>query len=129
MGICICFDCRFPEYVRLMALEGAKVILVPAAFNMTTGPAHWEIMLRSRGMDNQGFIVATSDARDETSGYVSWGHSMIVSPWGSIVSDMDEKENMTITDIDLEDVSRIRQQLPLMSARRTDMYELRRTCL
>ena len=129
MGICICFDCRFPEYVRLMALEGAKVILVPAAFNMTTGPAHWEIMLRSRGMDNQCFIVATSDARAATSGYVSWGHSMIVSPWGSIVSEMDEKENMTITDIDLEDVSRIRQQLPLMSARRTDMYELRRTCL
>lgn len=129
MGICICFDCRFPEYVRLMALEGAKVILVSAAFNMTTGPAHWEIMLRSRGMDNQCFIVATSDARDETSGYVSWGDSMIVSPWGSIVSEMDEKENMTITDIDLEDVSRIRQQLPLMSARRTDMYELRRTCL
>ena len=70
MGICICFDCRFPEYVRLMALEG-KVILVPAAFNAIQD-RRTGVMLRSRGMDNQCFIMATS-VQDETSGYISWG--------------------------------------------------------
>lgn len=126
MGLCICFDCRFPEFVRLMALEGAKVILVPASFNMTTGPAHWELMLRSRGMDNQCFVVATSDARDEKASYVSWGHSMVVSPWGSIVSEMDEKVCAKVIDIDLREVESIRRQLPLISARREDVYELKK---
>ena len=125
MGICICFDFRFPEIARLMVMDGAKVILVPAAFNMTTGPAHWEIMLRGRAVDNQCFVIATSDARDENAGYVSWGHSMVVSPWGDIVQEMDEKEGILITEIDLEYVKKIRQQLPLLSARRTDLYELR----
>ncbi len=125
MGICICFDCRFPEQLRLMALDGAKVILVPAAFNMTTGPAHWEIMLRSRGLDNQCYVVATSDARDESAGYVSWGHSLIVSPWGDVIKEMDEKEGVMITEIDLEYVEKIRKQLPLLSARRTDLYEMK----
>ena len=72
MGICICFDCRFPEIVRLMTLQGAKVILVPAAFNMTTGPAHWELMFRGRAVDNQCYMIGTSDARDEQAGYISW---------------------------------------------------------
>ncbi len=126
MGLCICFDCRFPEFVRLMALDGAKVILVPAAFNRTTGPAHWELMLRSRGMDNQCFVVATSDANDESASYVSWGHSMVVSPWGSIVSEMDDKICTKVIDIDLSEVESIRRQLPLISARREDVYELKK---
>lgn len=125
MGICICFDCRFPEIVRLMALEGAKVILVPAAFNMTTGPAHWEVMLRSRALDNQCYVAATSDARDESSGYVSWGHTMLVSPWGDIVKEMDEREGVIVTEIDLDYIEKIRKQLPLMYARREDLYELK----
>ena len=82
MGICICFDCRFPEIVRLMTLRGARMILVPAAFNMTTGPAHWELMFRGRAVDNQCYMIGTSDARDEQAGYISWGHSLVVSPWG-----------------------------------------------
>lgn len=126
MGLCICFDCRFPEFVRLMALDGAKVILVPAAFNRTTGPAHWELMLRSRGMDNQCFVVATSDASDESASYVSWGHSMVVSPWGRIVSEMDDKICTKVIDIDLSEVESIRRQLPLISARREDVYELKK---
>ena len=92
MGLCICFDCRFPEFVRLMALDGAKVILVPA----------------------------------EKASYVSWGHSMVVSPWGSIVSEMDEKVCAKVIDIDLREVESIRRQLPLISARREDVYELKK---
>ena len=82
MGICICFDCRFPEIVRLMTLRGARTILVPAAFNMTTGPAHWELMFRGRAVDNQCYMIGTSDARDEQAGYISWGHSLVCHPGG-----------------------------------------------
>lgn len=125
MGICICFDCRFPEIVRLMTLQGARVILVPAAFNMTTGPAHWELMFRGRAVDNQCYMIGTSDARDEQAGYVSWGHSLVVSPWGDVVAQMDEKPGIQITEIDMDRVEAIREQLPLLSARRTDLYELK----
>lgn len=124
MGICICFDCRFPELVRLMVLKGANVILVPAAFNMTTGPAHWELMFRSRALDNQCYMIGTSDAREEEAEYVAWGHSLIVSPWGDVIAEMNEKEGIQITRIDLKRVSSIREQLPLLSARRTDIYQL-----
>ena len=125
MGICICFDCRFPEIVRLMTLRGARTILVPAAFNMTTGPAHWELMFRGRAVDNQCYMIGTSDARDEQAGYISWGHSLVVSPWGDVVTQMDEKPGIQITKIDLDRVDAIREQLPLLSARRTDLYELK----
>lgn len=124
MGICICFDCRFPELSRLMVQMGAKVILVPAAFNMTTGPAHWEIMFRQRAVDNQCYMVATSDARDPEGSYVAWGHSMIVSPWGDVIRELDEKAGYMINEIDLDYVDKIRRELPLLSARRLDMYQL-----
>ena len=125
IGICVCFDFRFPELGRLMALKGAKLILVPAAFNMTTGPAHWQIMFRSQALNNQCFVAGTSPARDEASSYVAWGHSLLVSPWGDIIKEAGEKEGFQITEIDLSEADRIRSQLPLLSARRTDVYTLR----
>lgn len=127
MGICICFDCRFPELSRLMVQMGAKVILVPAAFNMTTGPAHWELMFRQRAVDNQCYMVGTSDARNTQSSYVAWGHSMVVSPWGTVLGEMDEKPGYLIRQIDLDYVDKVRRELPLLSARRLDLYQL--TCL
>lgn len=124
MGICICFDCRFPELSRLMVQQGAKVILVPAAFNMTTGPAHWEIMFRQRAVDNQCYMIGTSDARTPDADYVAWGHSMIVSPWGNIIQEMDEKPGYRISEIDLDYVDKVRRELPLLKARRVDLYSL-----
>lgn len=124
IGLCICFDFRFPELARLMVDQGAKVILVPAAFNMTTGPSHWELMHRSRALDNQCFVVSTSPARDTKADYVAWGHSLIVSPWGDVVAEMDEREGYIITIIDLNEVDTVREQLPLLQARRKDIYEL-----
>lgn len=124
IGLCICFDFRFPELARLMVDQGAKVILVPAAFNMTTGPRHWELMHRSRALDNQCFVVSTSPARDTKADYVAWGHSLIVSPWGDVVAEMDEREGYIITIIDLNEVDTVREQLPLLQARRKDIYEL-----
>ena len=124
MGLCVCYDMRFPELARLMALEGAKVFIVPGAFNMTTGPAHWEIMFRCRALDNQAYTIGTAPARDATSGYVSWGHSIIVSPWGDVLSQLDEKEGYISYTIDLAEVERVRKELPLLSHRRTDVYRL-----
>lgn len=123
-GLCVCYDFRFPELGRLMALRGAQVILVPAAFNMTTGPAHWETMFRSQALNNQVFAVGTAPARDERAAYTSWGHSIVADPWGQVASQMDERQGVRITDLDLDRVQEVREQLPLLRHRRTDVYEL-----
>ena len=125
-GLCICYDFRFPETARLMAQDGAKVILVPAAFNMTTGPAHWELMFRQRAVESQCFVIGTAPARDRDSSYLSWGHSIAVDPWGTILTQMDEKEGISIVELDLDYVEKVRNELPLLKHRRTDLYELRR---
>ena len=126
MGLCVCYDLRFPELARLMALDGAKVILVPAAFNMTTGPAHWEIMFRQRAVENEVFMIGTSPARDESSPYVAWGHSILVEPWGTVLSLMDEKEGIRLSILDLNKEKRMREELPFFMQRRTDLYELKK---
>lgn len=127
MGLCICYDFRFPELARLMVDAGAKVILVPAAFNMTTGPAHWELLFRQRAVDNQVYTVGVAPARDPAASYQSWGHSIVCSPWGEVLMQADEKESVAITSLDLDRVNEIRRQLPLLSQRRTDVYRLERT--
>lgn len=124
IGLCICYDFRFPELSRIMVDKGAKIILVPAAFNMTTGPAHWEIMFRSRAIDNQVYVAGTAPARNLSSKYISWGHSIIVSPWGDIINQMDEKEGYTIQELNLDVVEQVRSQLPLLAHRRSDVYSL-----
>ena len=121
MGLCICFDFRFPELARIMALEGARCIFVPAAFNMTTGPAHWELMFRQRAVDNQLFTVGVAPARSYE-GYVSYANSMAVSPWGDIIYRAEEKPALAVVDLDLAQIDSVRRQLPLLSARRTDLY-------
>ena len=124
IGLCICYDFRFPEIARLMVDKGAKAIIVPASFNMTTGPAHWDIMFRSRAIDNQVYTIGCSPARDYDYSYISYGHSLIVSPYGDILCELDEKENFITYDIDLDYVDEIREQLPLLKHRRRDLYEL-----
>ncbi len=127
MGICICYDLRFPEIFRLMALDGAEVVLVPAAFNMTTGPAHWELLFRQRAVDNQAWFIGVASARDCQAGYVSWGHSIVTDPWGSVVMQMDEKPGVRVVEIDLDMGKRVRRELPFLSQRRTDLYRVERT--
>lgn len=124
MGLCICYDIRFPELARLMADQGAKVILCPGAFNLTTGPAHWELLYRTRAVDNQVYYIATSPARDMDASYIAYGHSMVVDPWGIIISEMGAKAQMRVVDIDLDRIDEVREQLPLMKHRRKDIYEL-----
>ncbi|MBZ2175566.1 carbon-nitrogen hydrolase family protein [Schnuerera sp. xch1] len=123
-GLAICYDFRFPEVGRIFAQKGAKAIIVPAAFNMTTGPAHWEIMFRSRALDNQVYTIGVAPARDEDSNYISYANSMVVSPWGNIIERMDEKEGYRIVDINFDCIQKVRQELPLLKHRRTDIYSL-----
>ena len=125
LGIAICFDIRFSELFRVMGDKGAQLILIPAAFNMTTGPAHWELLLRQRAVDNQLFTVGTAPARDESSSYVAWGHSMVCEPWGGIVHQCGTGEEVAVTELELSRIDAIRRQLPILSARRTDLYEVR----
>ena len=125
MGLCICFDFRFQELAKVMADRGAQLILVPAAFNMTTGPAHWELLFRQRAVDNQCFTVGVSPARDETAGYVAYGNSIAVDPWGTVLCRAGAEEAILCTDLDLTRIDNVRAQLPILSARRTDLYEVR----
>ena len=124
MGLAICYDMRFPELMRAMVLNGAKVILIPAAFNTTTGPAHWETTIKARAVDNQAYVVAASPARNLEAGYHAYGHSIVVDPWGEILAEAGTGEEIIYADIDLERVTKIRNQLPLLKHRRTDLYKL-----
>jgi len=128
LGVVICYDIRFPELIRLMALQGAKIIIVPAAFNMTTGPAHWDLVFRTRAVDNQLFVVAASPARDVLAGYVAYGHSMVVDPWGGLVARAGSGEEVLTAALDFTMIDKIRSELPLLAHRRTDLYELRSLC-
>lgn len=124
IGVAICYDMRFPELIRLMALEGAQVIVVPAAFNMTTGPAHWEITMRARALDNQVYFVVASPARNLEASYHAYGHSAIVDPWGTILYEADEKECVIDRVVDLEKIQKVREELPLLKHRRIDRYQI-----
>lgn len=122
IGLCICYDFRFPELSRLMVDNGAKAIIIPASFNMTTGPAHWEVLFRSRAIDNQVYTIGCAPARDYNASYVSYGHSIAVSPFGDVLVHMNEKEGYSICSLDFDYVDKIRGELPLLAHRRLDMY-------
>ena len=122
IGVAICYDVRFPELFRRMTLDGARMVILPAAFNMNTGPAHWDITMRARALDNQIFFAANSPARDEEGIYVAYGNSCIVSPWGDFIAHADEKECILYADIDFDYEDSIRNQLPLLKHRRPELY-------
>ncbi|MBM3705842.1 MAG: carbon-nitrogen hydrolase family protein [Actinobacteria bacterium] len=122
VGVAICYDMRFPEMFRSMSENGAKIIVVPAAFNMTTGPAHWHLTARARALDNQVYFVVVSPARDIHSSYVAYGHSLVANPWGKIIAEAKTSEKILYVNIDLDYVDKIRNQLPLLKHLRKDLY-------
>lgn len=124
LGVCICFDVRFPELARLMTLAGAQVMVAPGAFNMITGPAHWELTMRARAVDNQFYVAAASPARDENDKYVAFGHSMIVDPWGEVLQKAGTDEEIIMAVINPARIDEVKGRLPLLPQRRTDLYEL-----
>lgn len=115
MGVCICFDIRFPEMFLQMREWGVRMVFVPAAFNMTTGPAHWETLFRSRALDTQIFMLGCSPARDTEASYVAYGHSILTDPWGTVIAQLDEREGLLSAQIDLERVDAVRRQIPLQA--------------
>ncbi len=122
IGIAICYDFRFPELSRKMVMEGARMIIVPGAFNMTTGPAHWEILFRQRAVDNQVYCIGVAPARDENGEYISYANSIVTSPWGEVVTRLGKDEELAISEIDLDYEEEIRAQLPLLKHRKPDIY-------
>ena len=124
IGVMLCFDIRFPELSRMMVNDGAKVIFVPAAFNMTTGPAHWELSFRTRALDNQIYMVGCAPARDVSAGYISWGHSIVTDPWGRVIDMLDEKKGILLAELDMDYEEQVREELPLLKSRRKDIYQL-----
>nr|WP_278184197.1 carbon-nitrogen hydrolase family protein [Clostridium kluyveri] len=124
IGVAICYDVRFPELMRLMALQGAKIIFIPASFNTTTGPSHWELLFRSAAVENQLYTVGISPARNINYSYVAYGNSLVVDPWGKILNILDEKEGILLSEIDLEYIYEVRKSIPVFEHRREDLYEI-----
>ncbi len=125
IGVIICYDIRFPELARLTVKKGARMIIVPGAFNMTTGPAHWELLFRMRSLDNQVYTAGVAPARDNNSGYISYANSLIADPWGRVVKRLGADEDILITDLDLDIIDKVREELPLLQHLRQDIYELK----
>lgn len=123
-ALLICYDIRFPEMARLAALAGADLLVIPAAFNLTTGPLHWDLLMRSRAVDNQVYVLACSPARNDEAPYQAWGHSMVVDPWGRVLAQADHREQIIIGALDPAVVQQVRRELPLLNQRRTDLYKI-----
>lgn len=123
VGLCICFDMRFPELSRAMVRKGAFLIAAPAAFNMTTGPAHWELLFRQRAADNQVFTVGVAPARDVNGVYVSYANSILCHPWGNVLQRCGAGEELVTVEIDPGETAKIRAQLPLLASIRDDLYQ------
>ncbi len=123
LGLTICYDLRFPETYRLLALQGAEVIAVPAAFHSHTGKDHWEVLLRARAIENQIFMLAANACGSHPNGWKSHGRSMIVDPWGVVLSTAGDGPGVSIAECDLETLSRIRRELPSLANRRPDAYQ------
>lgn len=126
IGIGICYDIRFIELSRIMTLKGANILIFPGAFNLTTGPAHWETLFKSRALDNQVFTIGVAPALNKNSNYKSYGHSIIVNPWGETITKANYEESLIIKEIDLDSITKIREELPIMINRREDLYTIKK---
>ena len=123
LGLTVCYDLRFPELFRILALRGATAFTVPAAFTAVTGRAHWELLLRARAVENAAFVIAAGQVGTSEPHYESWGHSMIVDPWGRILAELGDGEGYACADLDLAELERVRESLPALANRRVDAYE------
>lgn len=121
MGMTICYDLRFPELYRALALSGAVVTFVPSNFAVHTGRDHWEVLLRARAIENGMFVVAPATI-GKAGGSDAFGRSMVVDPWGTVLACAPDTEGVTIATIDLERVQTVRQSLPGLRHRRPDIY-------
>jgi predicted amidohydrolase len=122
LGMTVCYDLRFPELYRILAVRGATVLSVPSAFTFDTGKDHWEVLLRARAIENQAFVVAPNQVGEAPPHYRSYGHSMLVDPWGTILAEAPDGESFVAADLDLAEEDRIRSTLPSLANRRPGSY-------
>jgi predicted amidohydrolase len=122
LGLSICYDLRFPELYRILAVRGARVLTVPAAFTLTTTRDHWETLLRARAIENQAFVIAANQVGTHAAGQHSGGRSMIVDPWGLVLAQAQDAEGYIVADLDLSRQEEIRSRLPALANRRPEVY-------
>ena len=122
LGMTVCYDLRFPELYRILAVRGASVLSVPSAFTFDTGKDHWEVLLRARAIENQAFVVAPNQVGEAPPHYLSYGHSMLVDPWGTVLAEAPDTECFVAADLDLAEQDRVRSTLPSLANRRPGSY-------
>jgi predicted amidohydrolase len=118
VGLSICYDLRFPELYRQLAIAGAKILVVPAAFMLHTGRDHWEVLLRARAIENQCYVLAAGQIGDHEPGRTCFGRSMIVDPWGTVLAQAPDTVGVTFADLDLDRLDKIRTEVPSLANRR-----------
>jgi predicted amidohydrolase len=123
VGLTICYDLRFPELYRKLAVDGARILTVPSAFTEPTTRDHWEVLLRARAIENQAFVIAANQTGRHAPGLKTGGRSMIVDPWGLVLAQAPDTETYVIADLDLPRQDRIRTDLPSLANRRPEIYE------
>jgi deaminated glutathione amidase len=122
LGLSICYDLRFPELYRILAVRGARIIALPAAFTLTTTREHWEVLVRARAIENQVFVIAANQVGEHPAGQQSGGRSMIVDPWGVVLAQAPDSEGYIVAELDLERQLEIRARLPSLANRRPEAY-------
>jgi predicted amidohydrolase len=122
LGLSICYDLRFPELFRVLALRGARVVVLPSAFTLPTTRDHWEVLVRARAIENEVFVVAANQVGAHPGGHRSGGRSMIVDPWGVVLAQAGDGEGFVAADLDLARQQEIRAQLPVLAHRRPQVY-------
>jgi predicted amidohydrolase len=123
LGFSICYDIRFPELFRVLALKGAQVIFTPANFTLPTGKDHWEPILRTRAIENGCYILAPAQIGKKVN-FTAYGNSLVVDPWGTVIARSKDQPGVTIAEIDLDFLDKIRGQIPSLKNRRDDVYAL-----
>jgi deaminated glutathione amidase len=122
LGLSVCYDLRFPELFRILAVRGARLIAVPSAFTATTGRDHWQVLLRARAIENQVFVLAPNQAGQAPPHFDSYGHSSIVDPWGAVLACAPDGECFVAADLDLSAQEEVRESLPSLANRRPEAY-------
>src|SRR4051795_13247376 len=124
VGLSVCYDVRFPELYRILALQGAQILTVPANFTRTTGEAHWEVLLRARAVENQVFVIAAAQSGEYPPGMPAYGNSMIVDPWGEVLTRAPggDEECFVAADLDFDRLREVRERLPSLANRVPSAY-------